>query len=409
MRLALLVLALPSAAAAAPPGPHDIAAYPLLWQTPEMARVEVRRRLPYPAGGGITRHLDLYLPLGRGPHPLVVLVNGAGDAPPREMRQMAAYQGWARLLAAQGMAAVLAESGLGNGLADSRALLLHLAAPGSGLGLDPARLAVWASSSDAPVAVAALSEPEPPLAGAVLLYGIGDAARARPEVPVLAVRAGRDTASWNAAADRMLAQAEERGLPWTVLRPAGLHHAFDLLDDDDESFAAVRAAVAFLRARLSVTAPPALGEARPPRAPGPDGEARRALALWRAREWREAEKAYAAWLGRHRRDPVARARMGVSLHMQGRHAEAATALETAVADGEAGPGVLYNLACARSRAGQLPGALKALEEAVAEGFDDAEGLARDPDLEPLRGSERYRALLARLRREPAPPAPEVRP
>lgn len=392
----MLMLSLLLALAAAP-APHDIAAYPLLWQTPEMARVEVRRQLPFAAAGGRRLHLDLFLPAGPGPHPVAVLVNGSGDGPAREMRRMPGYEGWARLLASQGMAAVVPEAGLGNGLQDGAALVQHLAAAGPPLGLDPARIGLWASSADAPVAVALLAEVRP--AAAVLLYAIGDAGQAPAGVPVLVVRAGRDAPSWNEAADRMLAQAEQRKLPWTVLRPPGLRHAFDLFDDGPESWGAVRAAALFLRERLGVPGPATLPEAPPPLAPGPDPAAREALARWRARDWEGAAAAYRGWLAGHAKDGVATYRLGVALHMSGKHAEAAERIAHAVRMGEAGPSVLYNLACARAKAGQGPGAMKALEQAVEEGFDDVEGMARDPDLAGLRAADRFQKLVARMRKQ----------
>jgi tetratricopeptide (TPR) repeat protein len=328
----------------------------------------------------------------------VVLCNGTGDAPHREMREMPGYAGWAKLLAGQGMAAVVPEAGLSRAVADMRALLRHLTGPGGLPGVDRERLGLWASSADAPAALQLLSAAEPPAAAAVILYGVGDAAAVPGRLPVLVVRAGGDQAGWNEALDRMLAQAEQRALPWTVLRAPGLRHAFDLLDGGAESWGVVRAAVAFLRDRLGAAAATPLPEEPPPAARGIDVEARQALLLWRARDWPAAAAAYRRWLGTHKGDGVASYRLGTALHMMGQHAEAAQALERAVRMGEQRPPVLYNLACARARAGQLAGAMAALEGAVREGFDDVEGMARDPDLTALRGQERFERLVGALRK-----------
>lgn len=385
-------------ALADPRDPHDLGSYPLPWEVPGTAAVQVERRLAYPAAEGRTLRFDLHRPAGAGPFPLVVLCNGAGDAPQREMRAMAGYESWARLLAAQGMAAVVPEAGISKALADMRALLRHLAGSGAPAGLDRNRLAIWASSSDGPAAVQLLSAPQANVAAAVLLYAVGDAAEVPEKLPVLLVRAGSDGAAWNEALDRMAGQAEARGAAWTVLRAQGLVHAFDLLDPGPESWGAVRGAVSFLRERLAASGGPPLPEAPPPPAAGIDSEARRALALWRARDWHGVAGAYRRWLGTHKGDGVASYRLGTALHMLGQHAEAAQALERAVRMGEQRPPVLYNLACARARAGELPGAMAALEGAVREGFDDAEGMARDPDLAPLRGQERFQRLVKALRR-----------
>ena len=58
----------------------------------------------------------------------------------------------------------------------------------------------------------------------------------------------------------------------------------------------------------------------------------------------------------------------------------------------------YNLACVLARQGRAAEAVAALEDAAANGFEDAALLAADADLDPLRGDPRVAALLARLER-----------
>jgi hypothetical protein len=65
----------------------------------------------------------------------------------------------------------------------------------------------------------------------------------------------------------------------------------------------------------------------------------------------------------------------------------------------------YNLACVRAREGNTGQALNDLERAIDLGLDRPELLRQDPDLEPLRGTERFRALLKRVER-PAGKAPK---
>jgi len=63
----------------------------------------------------------------------------------------------------------------------------------------------------------------------------------------------------------------------------------------------------------------------------------------------------------------------------------------------ADPTAHYNLACSRSLLGQVDDALESLERAVALGYDDDTFMARDEDLAALRGEQRFRALLERIR------------
>jgi len=55
------------------------------------------------------------------------------------------------------------------------------------------------------------------------------------------------------------------------------------------------------------------------------------------------------------------------------------------------------MAAVEALSGHGSRAIEDLEQAAARGFSDAEDLDRDPDFASLRGTERYRVLLDRLR------------
>jgi non-specific serine/threonine protein kinase len=57
------------------------------------------------------------------------------------------------------------------------------------------------------------------------------------------------------------------------------------------------------------------------------------------------------------------------------------------------PAILYNVACVLSGAGELEEAIETLEQAVAAGFGYKAWLEHDSDFEPLRASERFKALV----------------
>ncbi len=60
------------------------------------------------------------------------------------------------------------------------------------------------------------------------------------------------------------------------------------------------------------------------------------------------------------------------------------------------PSVLYNVACSYSNMGRVDDAIACLEKAVQNGFGHREWFENDSDLDPLRGDERFQALMKRL-------------
>ena len=84
-----------------------------------------------------------------------------------------------------------------------------------------------------------------------------------------------------------------------------------------------------------------------------------------------------------------------------RNAEAIKTYEEAFAVGiPPGPNTrgaaYYNMACAHTRLKQLDKAFEMLNKAVDEGFANRSTLETDDDLAPLRGDQRFSALLKRL-------------
>lgn len=228
--------------------------------------------LTYPAADGPLA-LALYRPPGVTRPPVAVIVNGYPD-PGMTMifgRPLAAwrsYQDWARLLAAAGVAVALYEN---RTPADLDALVAHLRTAGEALGVDGARLGLFAASGHVALALAATTRA--PIAAAALLYGytldldgdtaVADAARqfhfaappvaldALPPVPTLLVRAGADALpGLLPSLDRFAAAARARGLPVETLDVPEAPHGFDTVDDRPTTRDAIAAVVGFVAARL---------------------------------------------------------------------------------------------------------------------------------------------------------------
>jgi hypothetical protein len=88
------------------------------------------------------------------------------------------------------------------------------------------------------------------------------------------------------------------------------------------------------------------------------------------------------------------AHLQVGLHQAGRYADSARVGAVAVEQG-VGPIATFNVACSLARSGDADGALDWLERAVNAGFERTAALEDDPDLDSLRATDRFRALLAR--------------
>ena len=247
----------------------------LVHTLPGAADVTVERDLAY-TGDPTPLTFDLYRPLrATTPCPAVVLVSGLPDPGVARMlgkpiKNWASYQGWARLLAASGMAGITYTN---REPADVAALVRHLRANAGALGLDPARIGVWACSGNVPMALSVIAHEHP--AAAALLYGftldldgattVAEGSKkyyfAAPPVtldelprgmPMLVVRAGRDSfAGINETIGRFVDAARERQLPVTLLEHPEGQHSFDLVDDTPMTHQVIEEVLAFLRRSLA--------------------------------------------------------------------------------------------------------------------------------------------------------------
>lgn len=253
----------------------DYTSKPLVHTIDGAADVIVERDHTYATEQG-PLGFEIYRPLhAAGPAPAVVLVTGFPEPAAstffgKPLKDWASYVGWARMIAASGIAAVTYAH---RDPADVHALVRHLRDHGGALGLDPARLGVWACSGNVPNALGVIAREQP--ACAALLYGylldldgsttVADMARqlyfAVPpvsmddlphDVPLLVVRAGRDTTpGLDATLQRFITAARARALPVTLLDHPDAPHAFDLVDDTPATHAVIDQILAFLQQALA--------------------------------------------------------------------------------------------------------------------------------------------------------------
>lgn len=258
---------------------NPIAERPLVLKAPGMNDIPVQHDIVYARAPSRELTMDLYRPPQDTITPLaaIILATGYSDVLGAEMlgcklKEMAAYVGWAQLLACAGLVAITYESE--EPVRDLEHLIDHVRANASRLQIDASRLGIWSCSGNVPNALATLEKRDDLICGA-FCYGymtsddadgrVADAARQfgfvlpRPVIdmsrlahkPVLVARAGRDEMpGLNASLDRFVSAALERNLPVTVINHAAGPHAFDVFDPSPGSRAAIEQTVGFLRAHL---------------------------------------------------------------------------------------------------------------------------------------------------------------
>jgi hypothetical protein len=261
---------------------HPMTLQRIVYATDSMASIQVQRNLEYRHGSAGPLHLDFYHPVQEHagqPTGAVVIIGGYRDAGvPLPLgctfKEMEMTISLAQAIAASGMAAAAYTTS--DPAADAGAAIDYLDAQAGKLGIDRARIGVWAISGNVPAALSALiARREPPLRAAVLSQGytfefggtaIADAARAYgfadataghdasdlpDNVPLFIARAGRDAIpGLNQSLDRFVAAAIERNLPITFVNHHLSPHSFELSDDSPESRRIIAAMLEFMAFHL---------------------------------------------------------------------------------------------------------------------------------------------------------------
>ena len=216
----------------------DIFTRPLVYQIPEMGKVQIKTGNPYKTVHDTTLHFDLYYPenyASKGPLPLVVFIN-LGNM---EVPQWKVYQDWAKLVATRSMAAVVYQC-RGNNLAlsDTEDLISFLRSQSTALQLDPERMGIWACSANVPNGFSIAMQPNRDyLRCLVMYYGVQppNMPITRQDMPIQIVRAGLDAHIINNGIDNFLVKALQQDLPFELINYLEGMHAFDIFNDCDES------------------------------------------------------------------------------------------------------------------------------------------------------------------------------
>ncbi|MEU1012841.1 alpha/beta fold hydrolase [Streptomyces sp. NPDC005890] len=209
-------------------------------------------------------HVDLYVPDGEGPRPAVVLVHGgpvpAGARPtPRDWPTLVGY---ARLVAAEGMVGVTLDHRL-HDVADYERAAADVAAAVELVRADPrvdaGRVALWFFSGGGLLAADWLTEPPAwlrclaasyPVLAPLPNWGLAGS-RFRPAravtqagaLPVVLLRAGRETPEIAATVEAFVTAAEDCGAHLELVDVPNGHHGFETVDAPEETRPALRRAM----------------------------------------------------------------------------------------------------------------------------------------------------------------------
>ncbi|MFI1225009.1 MULTISPECIES: alpha/beta fold hydrolase [unclassified Streptomyces] len=219
-----------------------------------------------------TGNIDLYLPDGPGPHPAVLFVHGGpvpAEARPTP-RDWPTLKGYAHQVAGQGAVGVTLDHRL-HAVTDYERAAADVADAVERVRADPRvdedRVALWFFSGGGPLLADWLATPPPwlrcvaanyPILAPLPSWGVTDArfhpsraiARAG-ELPVVLVRAGRESAEIAATVGEFLTEAGRCGANVEVIDVPEGRHGFETLDATDATRAAVHRAVGAVLARLT--------------------------------------------------------------------------------------------------------------------------------------------------------------
>lgn len=229
--------------------------------------------------------VEIYRPQGEGARPAVLFVHGDGKPDALTgISRSGQYVSWGQTVAVNGLVGVTFEHSSSEELTEIQrvmdeidAVLDCLRANADQLGVDPDRVCLWSCSAGVPFGISTAFRRATQIRCAVAYYGWLDLRGMRPELPsdvsdaalasasplaflesgvqvppLLVVMAGMDRASINDSIDAFMTEARRSEAHVELLVHSSGRHAFDVLDDVDESRTIIEATIAFMKEHLSV-------------------------------------------------------------------------------------------------------------------------------------------------------------
>jgi hypothetical protein len=249
--------------------------------------------------------------------------------------------------------------------------------------VDPSRIAVFACSSNVSSGLPLVANPlHGAVKAAVIYYGSAPVQEFRRDVPILVVRAGLDFPNLNRGVDGVVTRALAANVPVTVIGLNGAHHAFDLIDDNDDSRAAMDGTVAFFERSLRADQIALRAKQSP--------EAVAAAALF-AQDWATAAARYRELAAAEPRRSQLRLKLAEALAGAGDVAGALASYRTALELGDPNVG-LISVASAKLalRMNDRDAAFRWLQNVRGDAFSGfRRNVKNDPAFAPLRDDPRF--------------------
>jgi tetratricopeptide (TPR) repeat protein len=228
---------------------QNIPAEPIVYQIPEMGKVQVKENIIYKKVNDTSLAFDVYYPPKfnfKANLPVVIFNNGVGSL---TIPQWRVYKDWGRLMAAKGMIAVNYQARQNNGLADGDALMDYLRNNANTLNIDADNMAIWTCSANARVGMRLAMDPQRIYIKSLVVYygGPDSLGKLRQDLPTLIVRAGLDAQFINMGIENFMQQALMQDMRIEFINYVKGTHAFDITTNTDESRAVIDKTIDFFK------------------------------------------------------------------------------------------------------------------------------------------------------------------
>ncbi len=230
---------------------------PVVYTLPGMEAASVKRDITYKTVNGAALKMDAYYPAGMKSDarlPVVIFVNGVGDPGSErpKVKEWGQYTGWAKLIAASGFVAINYETRTADPDADSQDLIDYVRKNSASLNANENNICLWSCSANVRVGLPLVMQTERKyIRCAVVYYGAANVPSIRNDVPIFIARAGRDMPNLNSGIDNFTRAAITEDVPLTLVNYVNGQHAFDLVDDTDESREVIKQTLSFIKFHLS--------------------------------------------------------------------------------------------------------------------------------------------------------------